>query len=301
MKKLITILLTLSISYAGFSQQLTYNSQYMLNQYLINPAAAGTKEFMPISTSFRQQWAGFNDAPRTQMLSAHSPIGENMGVGGILYNDVTGPLRNIGFEGSYSYHLKLNDKSKLAMGLSVSLTQHVLDGSNFILNDANDQVLNGATQKSFNPDGSFGLYYYCEKGFLGISVPQLIENKLKFGDNIEELNRQVRHYFLSSGYRFTLGDNLQLEPSILVKYTIASPFQFDVNTRLFYKENLWTGVSYRHDESIVALVGIQRDEFMIGYAFDYTLSSIRNYSAGTHELYLEYQLPVKKKASVSFD
>jgi len=301
MKKLTIVLITISISFTGYSQQLTYNSQYMLNQFLINPAAAGTKEYMPISTSFRQQWAGFNDAPRTQMLSVHSPIGENMGVGGILYNDVTGPLRNIGFEGSYSYHLKINDASKLAMGLSISLTQHVLDGSNFILNNTNDQVLNGATQKSFNPDGSFGLYYYSEKGFLGISVPQLIENKLKFGDNIEELNRQVRHYYLSGGYRFPMGDNLELEPSILLKYTIASPFQFDVNARLFYKENLWTGISYRHDESVVSMVGIQRDEFMIGYAFDYTLSSIRNYSAGTHELYMEYQLPVKKKATVSFD
>jgi len=301
MKKLTIVLITISINFTGYSQQLTYNSQYMLNQFLINPAAAGTKEYMPISTSFRQQWAGFNDAPRTQMLSVHSPIGENMGVGGILYNDVTGPLRNIGFEGSYSYHLKINDASKLAMGLSISLTQHVLDGSNFILNNTNDQVLNGATQKSFNPDGSFGLYYYSEKGFLGISVPQLIENKLKFGDNIEELNRQVRHYYLSGGYRFPMGDNLELEPSILLKYTIASPFQFDVNARLFYKENLWTGISYRHDESVVSMVGIQRDEFMIGYAFDYTLSSIRNYSAGTHELYLEYQLPVKKKATVSFD
>ena len=301
MKKLTIVLITISISFTGYSQQLTYNSQYMLNQFLINPAAAGTKEYMPISTSFRQQWAGFNDAPRTQMLSVHSPIGENMGVGGILYNDVTGPLRNIGFEGSYSYHLKINDASKLALGLSISLTQHVLDGSNFILNNTNDQVLNGATQKSFNPDGSFGLYYYSEKGFLGISVPQLIENKLKFGDNIEELNRQVRHYYLSGGYRFPMGDNLELEPSILLKYTIASPFQFDVNARLFYKENLWTGISYRHDESVVSMVGIQRDEFMIGYAFDYTLSSIRNYSAGTHELYLEYQLPVKKKATVSFD
>ena len=301
MKKLTIILLSLSICYTSYSQQLTYNSQYMLNQYLINPAAAGTKAYMPISTSFRQQWAGFNDAPRTQMLSVNSPIGENMGVGGIIYNDITGPLRNIGFEGSYSYHLKVNDASKLAMGLSISLTQHVLDGSNFVLNNTNDQVLNGATQKSFNPDGSFGMYYYSEKGFLGISVPQLIENKLKFGDNIEELNRQVRHYYLSGGYRFPLGENIQLEPSILVKYTIASPFQFDVNTRLFYKENLWTGISYRHNESVVSMVGIQRDEFMIGYAYDYTLSSIRNYSAGTHELYLEYQLPVKKKATVSFD
>ncbi len=267
MKKTIAILLTIIISFVGISQQLTFNSQYMLNQYLINPAAAGTKDYMLISTSFRQQWAGFNDAPRTQMLSAHSLIGDNMGIGGIIYNDMVGPLRNIGLQVSYSYHLKINDNSKLGMGLSVSLAQHVLDGSNFVLNDPSDNTLNGASQKSFNPDGNFGLYYFNDKFFLGIAIPQLIENKLKFGDNIEKLNKQVRHYYLSSGYKFSLGENVELEPSILAKYALASPFQFDINTRLIYKENLWTGVSYRHDESIVAQVGIQRDKFVIGYSF----------------------------------
>ena len=83
-------------------------------------------------------------------------------------NDVTGPLRNIGFHGSYSYHIKVNDNSKLAMGLSVSLTQHVLDRSEFILNNDNDLVLNGGKQRSLNPDGSFGIYYFGDRYFAGI-------------------------------------------------------------------------------------------------------------------------------------
>lgn len=289
------------IGHSIVAQQLCYNSQYMINQYLINPAAAGTKEYMSIATTFRQQWVGFKDAPRTQILSVHSPIGDNMGLGGVIYNDITGPLRNIGFVGSYSYHMKINDNSKLGIGLSVFLTQHVLDGSNFILNDNNDNVLNGASQKSLNPDGSFGLYYFNDKFYAGISIPQLIENKLNFGDNIQELNKQVRHYYFSTGYKLSLGENYKLEPSVLLKYLPSSPLQIDINSRLIYKENLWTGISYRHQESIVALVGIQRDRFSIGYSFDYTLSTIRNYSAGTHELYLEYQLPVKNNTAPSLD
>ena len=99
------------------AQQLTFNSQYMLNSYLINPAAAGVDNELSIASSFRQQWAGFNDAPKTQMLSANAQLNDNMGVGVIIYNDVTGPLRNMGFQGSYSYHLKMGDKSKLALGI----------------------------------------------------------------------------------------------------------------------------------------------------------------------------------------
>jgi len=120
----------------------------MLNQYLINPAAAGTSDYLSIGTSFRQQWAGFKDAPRTQMLTSNGKVGENMGVGGILYNDITGPLRNLGFTGSYAYHIKTSDNNKLSLGLSLSVTQHVLDGSGFVLNDEVDNTLNGASMKS---------------------------------------------------------------------------------------------------------------------------------------------------------
>ena len=102
MKKVIYIGLVLLSVNTVKAQQLTFNSQYMLNQYLINPAAAGTSDYLSIGTSFRQQWAGFKDAPRTQMLTSNGKVGENMGVGGILYNDVTGPLRNLGFTGSYA-------------------------------------------------------------------------------------------------------------------------------------------------------------------------------------------------------
>ncbi len=282
MKKIIISSILAIAVISGSAQQLTYNSQYMQNQFLINPAAAGLFDYMQIAASFRQQWAGFNDAPRTQMLSANTKIGEKMGVGGIVYNDVTGPLRNIGFQGSYSYHLKINEDSKLALGLSMSAAQHVLDGSSFNLNNAVDATLNGSSQKSFNIDATFGVYYYADNYFVGLSVPQLFQNKYKFGSTIEDLNRQVRHYYFSGGYKFDLGGDYKLEPSVLLKYVDAAPLQFDINAKLYYKNNLWAGVSYRDKESVVAMLGMQRDQFIIGYSYDYTTSNINNYSGGTH-------------------
>lgn len=280
-----------AVMYLGANaQQLTFNSQYMLNQFLINPAAAGTQSKLNIATSFRQQWAGFKEAPKTQMLSANALLNGNMGVGGIVYNDVTGPLQKIGFNGSYSYHLKMGDKSKLALGVSLMLTQHVLDGSSFVLDDEVDATLN-TTQKSFNPDASFGVQYFGSNYYVGIAVPQLIENKYKFGDILSESNKEVRHYYFSGGYTFELNEDLKVEPSVLLKYAVATPFQFDINARMLYKDNLWLGFSYRDQESLVALLGMKRDQFVIGYSYDYTLSNIRKYSAGTHELYLAFEIP----------
>jgi type IX secretion system PorP/SprF family membrane protein len=299
MKKLIYIGMVLLAANAVKAQQLTFNSQYMLNNYLINPAAAGTQDYLSIGTSFRQQWAGFKDAPRTQMLTANGKIGESMGVGGIIYNDVTGPLRNLGVTGSYAYHIKTGENTKLSLGLSLSLTQHVLDGSAFILNDEIDQTLNGASMKSLNPDASFGAYYFGEKFFVGAAVPQLIQKKYNFGEAKMDSTKHVRHYYVSAGYKFELSSDFDLEPSLLFKATEAAPVQFDINARLIYKKNLWLGASYRNNESVVAMLGMKRDNFIIGYSYDYLISKIRNYSAGTHELYIEFQFG-KKEGQASF-
>jgi len=299
MKKILFLGLGVFMMVGAKAQQLTFNSQYMLNQYLINPAAAGADYQLSIASSFRQQWAGFKDAPRTQMLSGNMLIQDNMGVGAIIYNDVTGPLRNIGFQGSYSYHLQVSDNSKLALGLSLLASQHVLDGSEFVLNDEVDNTLNGAKLKSFNPDATFGMHYFGENYYVGLAIPQLIEGKYKFGDDLSHYNRQVRHYFLSGGYTFEINDDFKIQPSTLLKFVPNAPFQFDINARAFYKENMWAGISYRDKESVVAMLGMKRDQFVIGYSYDYTLSTIKNYSTGSHELYIEFQIPHKARAAAS--
>lgn len=290
MKKIAITILTLGLSYLSFGQQLTFNSQYMLNPYLINPAAAGTNEKLNIATSFRQQWVGFNEAPRTQMIGFNMLAGDNMGVGAIIYNDVTGPLRNIGFKGSYAYHIKINDDTKLSLGMSLSLTQHVLDANSFVLNNEVDPTLNTGTMKSLNPDGAFGIQYYGKNFHIGIAAPQMIENKLKFESSFQEMNRQVRHYFLTGAYKFEISDELEIEPSTLLKFVPNTPFQFDINARLIYSKSMWLGFSYRDKASLVAMVGMERQQFKIGYSYDYVLSNIRNYSGGTHELYLSFSL-----------
>jgi len=178
-------------------------------------------------------------------------------------------------------------------------TQHVLDGSSFVLDDEVDNTLNGAKLKSFNPDAAFGLHYFGENYFVGISIPQLIQNKYHFGDYIEKDNRQVRHYYFSGGYKFEINNDFAIQPSTLLKFVPNTPFQFDLNARMFYKENLWIGAAYRNRESVVALLGMKRDQFIIGYSYDFTLSAIRNYSGGTHELYIEFQIPNKKGPAAS--
>src|SRR5512145_1999118 len=89
------------------AQQIPNFSMYGMNHLLINPAAAGNTERLPVSLSYRKIWAGMNNSPSIQYLSGNMLVAKDMGVGAKLSNFQAGPLRKTGLEASYSYHLSL--------------------------------------------------------------------------------------------------------------------------------------------------------------------------------------------------
>ncbi len=206
------------------AQQLPQLSQYMYNKFIINPAVAGTQGSPEVYLTLRSQWMKFTNAPQTQSLSYNMPIMENMGVGAILVNDKTGPVSQTGLELAYSYHLQVTDEAKLALGLSGRLWQHVLDESELTLDQSNDAAITGSKNKALTPDASFGAYFFSEDYWVGISVPQLLQSKIKINDNVvlEEPNKEVRHYYLSGGYKYEFNNEWSVEPSVLIK-TIFIP------------------------------------------------------------------------------
>ena len=58
----ISILLSLFLLIAELrAQQFPMYTQYVFNEYIINPAVAGTVDGTPIRLSYRNQWSGFTD------------------------------------------------------------------------------------------------------------------------------------------------------------------------------------------------------------------------------------------------
>lgn len=288
MKRIFTLLVFV-VAFGCFSnaQQLPLYSQYMMNGFLLNPAIAGSTDYIPVRITARRQWEGINDAPQTYAISAHSPISNGkMGVGGYIFNDQFGPISRTGLQASYAYHLEFSGtETKLGLGLSVSVFQYKLDESNLNLLNPDDVAISHGVEASLVPDANFGAYLYNSRYFAGIAATQLIEWKVGINDNNE--NKMVRHYFITGGYKFQLGEEFELEPSVLLKGTeFESPFQLDINVKGYLKKNYWLGVSYRTGNALIAILGIKIDKYYIGYAFDYTFSNIKNYSSGSHEIML---------------
>lgn len=270
------------------AQQIPNFSMYNMNHYLVNPAATGTTDRLPVSLSYRKMWAGFDNSPSVQYLSADMLVARSMGVGARLFNFQAGPLRKTGLEGSYSYHLSLGSgDTKLSFGLSLLLYQFFLDKASLVVEDIDDEVFMGKEQM-FVPDAGFGTYLYGSNYYVGISVPQLFQRNIDLKSDIILQQKQVRHYYLHGGYIFEAGSDFKIEPSVLLKFIEAGIFQADINALVTYKDMINFGVSYRTEDAMCFQLGYKNPDLFIGYAYDLPLSGMAGNTWGSHEILFTY-------------
>lgn len=300
MKKFLTIIL-ISVASAVSAQQIALNSQYLFNDMLVNPGATGAKDYIPVQLNFRKQWTNFPGSPTTQALSAHAPVAKHMGIGGVVFNDVSGPSRRTGFAFNTAYHLKLDAQRRhvLGFGIGVNLTQHFIDENKLVTYLPDDAAVLRGFNNKLVPDANFGIFYrFLDKGYVGISAYNLVQSNRDLYDFQNGFyNPLVRTYYLYGGYNFDLGEKFRLKTSGLGQVIETGTFQFDVSALLEFKRLFWFGFSYRHTDAVVAMIGGQAGPFRFGYSYDYTLSDIGRYSSGSHEVFLEFQIFTKNSQS----
>lgn len=271
------------------AQQLPQYSNYMINGYAMNPAIGGSNPYFEAKCDSRYQWAGISDAPRTYILNVNGPTKSlKMGLGGMIFSDITGPTRRTGIYLSYAYHLKLTEKIKASFGLSAGAVQFVVDGTKITMHDQDDQTLGTGQQTLLAPDFGAGVYVYStdKKWYVGASVPQVSQSRIKFYDRVTaSTSRLQAHSYLIGAYNFKVGEDFKVEPSLCLKYVDPVPLQFDLGVRAIYKEKYWIGAVYRYMDAASAILGLYvKENISIAYSYDYTLTSIKKYITGTHEL-----------------
>lgn len=274
-------------------------TQYMFNEMFINPAYAGSKEAMSATLLHRQQWVSFPGRPVTTSFSLHGPIeGNKMGVGLSILNEKVGVMNRNLIYASYAYRLKFADKSTLALGLMGGLDNqnnrlNTLKISNDASAVADPQF--GNSPNVVAPNFGAGLYYSAPKFYVGLSIPRMIDNKVRFGPDGSSTIRTTKvaanlfTYYLTAGYLFTLNEELKLKTTVMMKAVQNAPVQADIGANFLIKEVIWTGLSYRTGSSLSLILGYQiNKQFLACYSYDYSLNKIQKYSSGSHEIVLNY-------------
>lgn len=300
MRLTVTILFFAIIGFAS-SQQTNLNTQYLFNDMLVNPAAAGSKEYIPIQFNFRKQWVNFPGSPTTEVLSAHGKVARNFGLGGVFYNDVAGPSRRTGGNINFAYHIRLDQANShfLSLGLGADISQHFIDKNRLNTYLPDDPAVVAGFNNKLVPDANFGVFYYFkEKGFAGISAYNLIQSRTDlFNVDFMLYNPIVRSYLVYGGYDITMAPKHDLKLYALGRVIETGTFQFDISAVYEWNKRFWVGFSYRHLDAVSAMAGAQFGPFRFGYSYDYTISEIGKYSYGSHEVFLEVRLFTKKSGA----
>ncbi len=285
------------------AQQIPISSLFVENPFLFNPAVAGTDKGFKLRMDNRFQWMGFEDAPITNQLSAYGPHKKrNVGYGGNVSYDATGPTSTFKMNGAFATNFAINLDIRVSFGLDLGLIQYRADGTQFEFYDSyEDPYAPNTVMSSFQPDAGAGVYVYHYDWYVGLSAQQLFNNNIKFvkGENSKR-NRLKTHFYGYGGYRFVINNQWTIEPTLLARKVVSLPFQMDITTRAIYKQQFWGGINFRNtfesfDDITILLGYIHERRIHISIAYDYTFAKIRNYTAGTIELVLGYNFDAIRK------
>ncbi len=281
----------------GYSQQDPQYTQYMYNMNVVNPAYAGSRGTLSIGILGRAQWVGIDGAPNTATMSIHAPVGRNLGAGFSVIADEIGRVKEQNIYADISYTISTSEEGRLAFGLKGGVT---LFNANLVdielpQNDLDD--LFGENLSRTFPNIGAGAYYYNERFYAGLSVPNILQTvHFEKGGNFITRAAEETHFFFTSGYVFDLSDNLKFKPSTMVKPVSGAPLSVDVSANFLMNDRLELGLNYRLDDSIGALINFGvTPSLRIGYAYDYTTTNLGNFNSGTHEAFLLWDIDFSKK------
>lgn len=275
----IALILFLFTALQLHSQHMNLYSHYVFNSAALNPASIGKSKALDLSLIHRKQWLGFDGAPTSFTVSAHSMIGKTrVGLGLLIQSDSYGISRQSSYSLGYSYSIKFC-RSVVSAGLSAGIYTVGNNNTKLITSDATDEILY-TQQKFFSGQAGAGVMWRNELTYFGLSIPFIGVNR-----NIQSHTPPV---FLSGAHVFKLNPATHLKASALVKFVLNSPVQFDFDATVYYR-SFGFGAGFRTQDAIIGFIQFEINKQMrAGYAYDYCISQLGRFNRGSHEIMLNY-------------
>jgi type IX secretion system PorP/SprF family membrane protein len=272
-----------------YSQQIPVFSNVGMNNFILNPAHAGSKPYMVVNLKQRLQYTGIQYAPNTQYLDVHSSISnKNFGVGGYIYNETLGVLGKLHGNLTYAYHIPLGNDNKLSFGISAKINQNRTLSNRMILDSQNDVLLNLQTNQRKTFFGSdAGILLHGENYKLGFSVVNLYSTKydLYNGAKLDA----TPHLNLEYGFSVYLGGESKLKFSGRNVFHGSLPTWSQTDVLYDLNQKFYTGLGYRWKDAMIVMVGANVwKDLQVYYAYDIGVSKVRNIRNGSHEITLRY-------------
>lgn len=300
MKKQILFLWAFVLAGNIFAQELPHFSNYMLHPLQINPAYMGTYTDIKGSFVYKKQWTGFEGAPTINAFDIGIPFRKtNSAIGLDFIDDQIGVNSNQQISLNYSYNLKVATNKHLAFGVSFALRLMKSELTDIQTQQTGDPQFMTNTPTFTVPNFKFGVYYFTNGFYAGLSIPDILDSKIIGNTNLDyesnsSFSLSQSHFYLHSGIKKQLTDEVEIHPSVLIKYIKGSPVQIDINADFTFKKLMGLGVSYRTRNALALLVHYRLNDYiLLAYSYSYNFSNLNLVGSNSHEISVIYSLGKK--------
>lgn len=296
-KYIVTGALLLAALSSG-AQNYPHYTMFMFNKLVYNPGYAGSRDVTSVNATYRNQWSGLQGAPKSFNVNVDGPVGSYMkpfrpvalGLG--ISNEAVGVTNTTNINLYYAYRIPVQ-KTVLSLGLQAGASLYSVDANKLNVFQQGDLVLNQSINNRFLPNVGAGAYWSGNSFYVGLAVPNLLENYYDRDRKsvTKDGGKQIRSYYLSGGYVFSLSDAVKLQPQAIIRYAAngesSLPLNSDINLACILYDRLMIGATYRTDKSVQGIVHLQATRYInLGYSYGFSNSGLANYNSGTHEIVL---------------
>ncbi len=290
---LIVLFTTLVWAKPVAAQEDPTNRQYLFNLLNINPAYAGARGGLSITTGFRKQWAGVPGSPQTSIFSVDGSLNEHhMGVGVQLYKSSLGLEKTTGINASFATHLNFAEDEFLSLGLQAGLMNYRIDRTSVALPFQDDPAFQFNTNVVM-PTAGVGVYYQRPGFYASFSAPSLLVSTVKV-DKIISINSPSignMQLLFTTGITANMGDAFQIKPSVYLRWIRGKVFDVHINSSIWYKDLISVGASYRADDAVLGIFEFKiNDKLHFGYSYAQSIADRGVFGQGSHEALIRLDL-----------
>ena len=294
-----TLLAIFLLSYFDMQaqQDLTF-SLYTFNSSILNPAHTGTFNRTEIYAMGRYLWIGVDGAPQSYSVNANIPFESKIGASVGIIMDAVGPTRRTITYADLGSHIDLNNNLKLSMGIRGKLTNYRVQLTRLDIIDNTDGNYDQDIIKNASVNVGAGFVLYNDRLYAGISMPSLMETTVDHSGRDQVIEN--RHYFGYFGYRIRVSNQIDLNPSVLLKHVENSPLDIDINLMAVINRITSISLIYSHNDGLgVSAFYDLRPTVRLGVAYEYPITQLNLGTQASVEVAMRYMVGPEKTRAIS--
>ncbi len=272
----------------ALAQQQPFNyTQYMDNLTPLNPAYSLLDKAGSISTLASKQLIGINGGPTSFLINANMPIEPiNSAAGFSLLSDQLAIEHVIEVNAYFAKAIQVGPEDYLAVSLNAGLRNYVANYSSL---DPTDPAFQNDVRQT-KPNVGFGVMYYTDKYYIGLSVPELTISSLGTA-SVQNNNNFTNHYYFAAALITSIDEDIKFKPATLVSYSSGVPLLADISGTFYFKDVFGLGANYGTDNTMAGIITLNFGTFHVGYSYKFGAGSqnLGGLNDATHEVSLSYR------------